>query len=406
MRDVRSPAPRTLRGVCERRLGGHLGLEEVLDDGHLLLGAREERHALVHLLGHDLQHAALAVRARATSLLSDEGHGRALVQQPQLAVGVLGVARVAVHAAVEHGAVEVAHERADVARRVGLGARALRRLGEVDVVLHALGPVGGVALVERVDLALLGDLDVVVAEDELANGGVEGEAVHAVPDGEHEDHRRRVHAVAGAHQVLARLAHVDDAVLRHLVDLGGAVLAPGGHARLGGLVDAPDRAGGDSGVDVGRAVKRVEHADVLAVLGGLDGHRHVLLLRGDDARAARLLEAVAEHLVGDHVELLLVLALHVLLALEAGEVGDASALHEVGNLLAGGADGRQHGGELVVDAALALLGQQPRVEGRHLVGRRRRLHRARAASGRARGAHGRARGDARLRREHRSLHAW
>jgi hypothetical protein len=42
-------------------------------------------------------------------LLCDHGHGRALVQQPQLAVLVLHVARVAVDAAVQHGAVEVAH---------------------------------------------------------------------------------------------------------------------------------------------------------------------------------------------------------------------------------------------------------------------------------------------------------
>ena len=49
-----------------------------------------------------------------TRLLDDEGHGGAFVEQPQLAGGVLRVARVAVDAAVQQRAVEVAHQGADV----------------------------------------------------------------------------------------------------------------------------------------------------------------------------------------------------------------------------------------------------------------------------------------------------
>ena len=54
-----------------------------------------------------------------TYLLGDHGHGRALVEETELSVLVLGVARVPVDAAVEHGAVEVAHQGANVTGAVG-----------------------------------------------------------------------------------------------------------------------------------------------------------------------------------------------------------------------------------------------------------------------------------------------
>lgn len=54
------------------------------------------------------------MRPAVARLLDDHGHWRALVQQPQLAVGVAAVAWVAVDAAVQQRAVEVAHQRPDV----------------------------------------------------------------------------------------------------------------------------------------------------------------------------------------------------------------------------------------------------------------------------------------------------
>lgn len=85
------------------------------------------------------------------------------------------------------------------------------------------------------------------------------------------------------------------------------------------LSSSPDR---DSGVDVGRPVQGVEHHDVLPRVRLLDGDGHVLLLRGQDAGAARAAEAVGEDLVGHNVQLLLVLTLDVLEASGAGQVGD------------------------------------------------------------------------------------
>lgn len=52
-----------------------------------------------------------------------------------------------------------------------------------------------------------------VGQDELADQGVEGEAEHTAADGQDQDGGGGVQAVASALQVLAGLAHIDDALL-------------------------------------------------------------------------------------------------------------------------------------------------------------------------------------------------
>mmetsp|Transcript_4980 Transcript_4980/g.10733 ORF Transcript_4980/g.10733 Transcript_4980/m.10733 type:complete len:262 (+) Transcript_4980:506-1291(+) len=223
-----------------------LALGEGLQVLHLLLGADVEGHALVDRLGLDVQHACLAGGAGTASLLCNEGHGCALVEQAELAVLVLLVTGVAVDASVQQGAVEVTDQGANVAGAVGLAVPLGGVLQAGHVVLHALVPQVGVALVEGVDLANLGDLDVPVCQHELSHQGVQGEAVHAVADGEHHDVGAAVQAVAGAAQVLARLTHIHHALLHHLLGvihgIQGALLAGGVHAE--------DGADGDTGINV------------------------------------------------------------------------------------------------------------------------------------------------------------
>ena len=108
-------------------------------------------------------------------------------------------------------------------------------------------------------------------------------------------------------------------------------------------------------VDVGRAVERVEDHNVVPAVGLLDRDGEVLLLGRDHARAARRAQRVAEDLVRDDVELLLVLALDVGRAREARQVGDPGAVDERRDLLAGRGDGGEDDGELGVERAVGLL---------------------------------------------------
>jgi hypothetical protein len=145
-------------------------LDDLLD---LLLAAHENATPVMDVFRLDLEHALhIAVDGVAAGVLHDHRHGRALVQDAQFALGALLVGRVGKDAAVEQCAVRVCDHRADVARGIGLEFRRVLvfagPLERVEVVDGLLVPVVRVALVHRVDGALLGDLHSRVREDELA----------------------------------------------------------------------------------------------------------------------------------------------------------------------------------------------------------------------------------------------
>ena len=116
--------------------------------------ADEEWDALVERGGGDIQDILMPIGGVAASLGGDEGQRGTLVHQAQLAVrfgGVLRVGGVVIHATGEQVAVEIADQRADVARGERL-AVALDALQPVGVVLDARAPVALVALVGAVIL--------------------------------------------------------------------------------------------------------------------------------------------------------------------------------------------------------------------------------------------------------------
>lgn len=178
------------------------------------IGAR----AMEYLLRLDVKNSLMTVGAFASGLLRQVAHGSALVEQAQLAGLALGILRVAVDSAIQHGPVKVTDQAADVARGVGL-PRGARVLQAVDVLLQVVVPKCVVAFVHGVDLARLGDLNLVMREHELAVQRVQSEAVDAIAHGQDQDHGAGVHAVAGRQQVAAGLAHVHDAILCDLVYL-------------------------------------------------------------------------------------------------------------------------------------------------------------------------------------------
>merc|ERR1719181_1845067 len=206
----------------------------------------------------DVHDAAAAGGRGATGLLDEEGHRRGLVEQPELAVLVLGVGGVAEDAAVEERAVDVADHGADVAARVLRLGLARARAEALEVVLERLVPVGAVRLVARVDLAALRDLDARVREHELADVLIISKAVGAGAERHEEVRRRRVEHVARRDERVARL----ERRLEARVEVVGREVA----LVLLVLEDAEDRARRDARVDVARAVEGVEDGDVLARL--------------------------------------------------------------------------------------------------------------------------------------------
>src|SRR6185437_9696771 len=93
--------------------------------------------------------------------------------------------------------------------------------------------------------------DVGMRKQELANGRVEREPVHALPCGVHEHRARPINHVAGGHLAATRLQQVF-----HLGALASYDLAD----------HREDGADGNVHVDVGRAVERIEQQQILAAL--------------------------------------------------------------------------------------------------------------------------------------------
>ena len=178
---------------------------------------------------------------------------------------------------------------------------------------------------------------------------VEDEHLNPRPQREAEEGRARVQAVPRRDERRARLERRRDAVLVHALLRRAVVvellLAHDAPLALV-LEDAEDRARRHAGVDVRRAVERIEDGNVPrglvddrleVVLGQRRVVEHVdqevLLLGGDHAHFPGEAQRVLEHLVRDHVELLLLLALHVHRALRAHHPGDVRARDEAGDRL-------------------------------------------------------------------------
>src|SRR3989441_12919709 len=107
----------------------------------------------------DVENRTAAVRRPPPRLLHHERERRGLVQQPQLALGILGVGGIKKDATRDEVAMEVGDEGADVARVPGLDL-ALAVLERRHDTLHRRGPPGSVALVHSVVLPHRGRLDV------------------------------------------------------------------------------------------------------------------------------------------------------------------------------------------------------------------------------------------------------
>ena len=188
----------------------------------------------MQLRGLDVEDATEAIRSLTASLLREEGHRVALVEQTQLAARRLRGGGVDVDASLDHVTMEVGHQRTDVAR--GVGPILLLPLAVLDVVLHALGELDVVALVDGVDLAVFGEAHVGVGEVVAAQRGVEGEAVDAVAGGVDQHGGRAVDDVSSGHLVRP--------LLQEVLQLHGG--AGGGDT----AIDGEDRPHGHVHVDV------------------------------------------------------------------------------------------------------------------------------------------------------------
>ncbi len=277
--------------------------------------------------GLDIENTLVAVGRSATGLFDDHRHRVGLVHQAQLArlVRLAGITRVHEHAATGEDTVHVGHHRGDPAHVVVAPQRpgfTGQQLG--DVTLHRGFPVALVGHVDGEFLGRLWHLDVVVGEHEAAEFTIQGEALYAIAQGQHQHGLRAVDGVAGSDLLGARL---EEGVLAQVT---GFTVA------LGAAQHREDGADRDVDVDIAGAVQRVEHQQVgtFGVLAGdLVGVVH--FLGGHAGQVAAPLVGFEEDFVGDHVELLLHFALHVFAVQAAQHAAEGALGHLMADRLAG-----------------------------------------------------------------------
>ncbi len=151
-------------------------------------------------------------------------------------------------------------------------------------------------------------------EEELADRGVEREAVNPVARRIDEHVGRAVDHVAGGHDIAAWLKTIDERTWTV--------------ARSDSAMHGKDRPNRRVDIDIARAIERIELKDVLA-LGVLrrDGDRLFHLFAAEHADMTALLNAIDDRVVGEDVELLNFFSLNVHFAGEAENVHEAGLAH-------------------------------------------------------------------------------
>src|SRR5215510_13730380 len=153
---------------------------EILGDGYVVGAADEDRRALVVVGRLDVQDSLGSRACLPARLLREHAHGRYLVEEAELGLGLGGIAHVGgIHedAAVEQGAVHVRHHGPGIAQGVGPAARLVGGAQELHEGALTRVPGRDVALVDAVDLPLLRHPDVGMREEELPVPPIHGEAV-------------------------------------------------------------------------------------------------------------------------------------------------------------------------------------------------------------------------------------
>jgi hypothetical protein len=261
---------------------------DLLEFGYFCPAANDEGCALVNRFRLDIHDPGLPGNSLATGLFGNEGKRIGFVEKAQFAIGILLRWRIEEYTALEERAVEVRHQRADVARSVSARTQAAQ-----------VGSVGfwkaiGIGFVDRVCIALDWHFHIGEGEYEGADFGLQREAVDTLSGCVNKDSGGSVNDVACGYLFPACLKN------------GGVPVRP-----LGTAQDGEDRTNADVYVDVGRAVERIEDNDVLPALGAVDGDRLFVFFRDQEGDAFTRAQTMQDGLVGVDIKFLLSFALHI-----------------------------------------------------------------------------------------------
>mmetsp|Transcript_1486 Transcript_1486/g.4818 ORF Transcript_1486/g.4818 Transcript_1486/m.4818 type:complete len:276 (+) Transcript_1486:1839-2666(+) len=233
----------------------------------------------------------LAVNCQPPRLLHQHRHGIALVQHPQLALGVLLVRGVHKHPPIQQRPMHVRHHTPHIPQRA-----LARRLLLLHIRLGRHIPVHGIPLVDGINRPVRRKLHVWMCQHKLTQKVVQRKPSHPISRRYHHIRHGTVHAVARSHHIHPRPRHILQ-----------RPLGPGPHP-----VHPEDRPDTHPTLYVAAPVQRIKHHAVVPLVRLLKENRLLLLLGNQDSALSALPQHILKHLVGHHIQLFLVLALHVL----------------------------------------------------------------------------------------------
>mmetsp|Transcript_11486 Transcript_11486/g.22952 ORF Transcript_11486/g.22952 Transcript_11486/m.22952 type:complete len:266 (+) Transcript_11486:271-1068(+) len=250
---------------------------------------------------------------------------------------------------------EVTYQGSNITGRVWLSSPLLGILEGINVCLEFWAPSLVVSFVESINLTFLWNLDIWMREDILSNQWIKGESPHSISDGQHEDGRRRVQDISCHKELISCFAHIEHALLHH----GLRVIHIINAALFAWSIDSENGTDRDSSVDVGGSIQRIKDNNIVPREGFLNSNWLVFLLRGNHSGTTRGTKAVGEDFVGNNIELLLILSLHVLFSSKSCQVGNTSTVDKGSNLLARCSDGRDDGCQLIINNSISFFLEQP-----------------------------------------------
>mmetsp|Transcript_40984 Transcript_40984/g.64642 ORF Transcript_40984/g.64642 Transcript_40984/m.64642 type:complete len:222 (+) Transcript_40984:677-1342(+) len=169
--------------------------------------------------------------------------------------------------------------------------------------------------------------------DKLPQRRVQGKSMHPVTfEGDDQLSGSPVHAVAGHHDVVARAQDVVHCC----------------RARVLLLIDCKDGACTNVAVDIAAAIKGIEcdHEAASLLLGHEDGI--LVFFRDKHCTCTAVGQGIDENLIGQHIQLFLVVTCGVHLPSQAKEHGDAGLVASSRGRLAGQLKRHQQNGQLLV----------------------------------------------------------
>mmetsp|Transcript_27997 Transcript_27997/g.41534 ORF Transcript_27997/g.41534 Transcript_27997/m.41534 type:complete len:312 (+) Transcript_27997:207-1142(+) len=276
-------------------------------------------------IGGDLHNTLSSSSRKSSSLFHNERHGCSLVKKTKLSGRVSGITRVSENTSVKEGTVNISHHGSNVTGREPVSTPSGSLTPSIYDILHGLIPLINVGLVEGNNLSIFRDLDIRMRKYEFSNLLIKGEHVYSISEGNNKEGGRRIQTVSSSNEFGSGLKGVGEAIsiIGNVFSLNNTVFVV--------FVDSNNGSSGDSCVNVGRSIERIEYNDVFVgflykeflicpgtrkLVFSCEINRFILFFRSKNSNFSSETKSPFQKIIRNNIKLLLILSLNINLSLK------------------------------------------------------------------------------------------